>query len=631
MKKTAQAVLKWFITQKQLDAQHIEHARRNNVTVLTLDQFKQRFFDGQSYISKRQVAAFGSARSPLDNSINVSNDLYVPLPMELIEKIEVNRNTRLDIEERRRNINIDDLIKFIRDGKIIVLMAPFGAGKSLTARELFKKIAHQYFHESHSIVPICLNLREHWGQSYFDEILERHARSIGFTPKEDLVVAWRAGLAYILLDGFDEVASQTIVRTDDRNFMKEARRVALSGVRDFLTKLPSGLGAFICGRDHYFDTEQELAHSLVISSRSYVIVRLGEFTEEGANQFLVKNGLSGTLPDWLPRKPLILAYLAQNNLLDEIIKIDSAEGYGYAWNIFIDKITQRESELEKAVIEPSTLRHVMERLAFSVRATVSGSGPITGNHLANAYSIETGQAAGEGVLAQLQRLPGLTQRDQEAGSRSFIDEDMLAALQGSAFSRIILGQYENIGDVPLSPLSHKAISVATHLLNKVDATSATPLSIAERFSLEKKAPEYKQIIADCLAVSLAMAREQGGLLDGHGILIESATFGVVDIEDTRIKNLHFSECIINQVSIGEHAIDSGLTFSNCIIKKVSGIANQKRLLAKCLSLVAKLKNLIIWIRTMLFCNWISNHKSRRSLRFYENFIDNLVREEKYPH
>ena len=89
MKKTAQAVLKWFITQKQLDAQHIEHARRNNVTVLTLDQFKQRFFDGQSYISKRQVAAFGSARSPLDNSINVSNDLYVPLPMELIEKIEV--------------------------------------------------------------------------------------------------------------------------------------------------------------------------------------------------------------------------------------------------------------------------------------------------------------------------------------------------------------------------------------------------------------------------------------------------------------------------------------------------------------------------------------------------------------
>ncbi len=179
--------------------------------------------------SKRQVAAFGSARSPLDNSINVSNDLYVPLPMELIEKIEVNRNTRLDIEERRRNINIDDLIKFIRDGKIIVLMAPFGAGKSLTARELFKKIAHQYFHESHSIVPICLNLREHWGQSYFDEILERHARSIGFTPKEDLVVAWRAGLAYILLDGFDEVASQTIVRTDDRNFMKEEEELLCQG------------------------------------------------------------------------------------------------------------------------------------------------------------------------------------------------------------------------------------------------------------------------------------------------------------------------------------------------------------------------------------------------------------------
>lgn len=48
-RRSAQAVSKWFITQFQLDAQHVDHARQNNVTALTLDAFRRRFFDGRSY------------------------------------------------------------------------------------------------------------------------------------------------------------------------------------------------------------------------------------------------------------------------------------------------------------------------------------------------------------------------------------------------------------------------------------------------------------------------------------------------------------------------------------------------------------------------------------------------------
>lgn len=576
-RKTATAVSKWLITSKQLDAQHIELARKSNVTVLTLDQFKQRFFDGRSYISKREVASFGSARNPSDNSVTISNNAYVPLPMAVVDQVIVSGKTGQHIEERLSAIDINGLCQLIEDGYVVVLVAPFGAGKSLTTREVFGSIASKYRNSKKYVVPICLNLREHWGQEYFDEILERHARSIGFTPKEDVVIAWRANVTCLLLDGFDEVASQTIVRNDDVNFMREGRRRALTGVRDFLTKLPSGMGAFICGRDHYFDDISELKHALGVTAVNYKLVRLDEFTEEGANTFLTKNGVNLPLPDWLPRKPLILSYLIQNHLLSDILDIDSSEGYGYAWDAFITKITQRESELERAVMDAQVLRNVMERLAFFVRSLSPGNGPITGNDLASTYNIETGQSAGEGVLAQLQRLPGLTQRDQEAGSRSFVDHDMLAALQGGAIARIVWGQYPNIGAAPLSAITDKAISVAAYLLRRNGTTSSTPLVIVERLSKEPKTPANLQLAADCFAISAAMAREEDQFLDCHGIVIESALYGRLDLEESNFRRVTFLNCIIDEVVVGSASVESGVTFRNCIINRVGGVANKSGL------------------------------------------------------
>lgn len=576
-RKTASAVSKWLITSKQLDAQHVEHARKNNVTVLTLDQFKQRFFDGRSYLAKREIASFGSARNPSDNSVTISDDAYAPLPMAIVEQVSIQGKKESYVEERQCAIDIKELCKLIEDGFVVVLIAPFGAGKSLTTREVFRIIASKYRLADHSLVPICLNLREHWGQKYFDEILERHARSIGFTPKEDLVIAWRAGVACLLLDGFDEVASQTIVRKDDINFMKEGRRTALTGVRDFLTKLPSGMGAFICGRDHYFDNLSELKHALGISAANFKLVKLDEFTEDGANAFLKKHGIDLPLPDWLPRKPLILSYLIQKQLLTEILDIDSSEGYGYAWDAFISKITQRESELERAVMDAQVLRNVMERLAFFVRSLTQGNGPITGNDLATTYNIETGQSAGEGVLAQLQRLPGLTQRDQEAGSRSFVDQDMLAALQGGAVARIVWGQYPNIGGAPLSAISEKAINMAAYLLRRNGATSSTPFAIVQRLSNESKTPANLQLVADCFAVSVAMAREEDQAMDCHGSVIESALYGRLDLEECNFRNITFLNCLIDEVVVGSESVNSGVTFRNCIITKVGGVANESGL------------------------------------------------------
>lgn len=568
-RKKSNAITKWLITEKQLDAEHILYCNKNTVRALTLEQFRRRFFDGFKYNSLRIKAPFGSARDPSNDSVTISDNAYVALPMFL----------KSGTDDKYKNINIDAVAQLVMGGSSVVIVAPFGAGKSFTTREIFRNIAQRYTSQTSDLVPLTMNLREHWGQDFYDEILERHARSIGYTPREDLVIAWRAGMSCLLLDGFDEVASQSVIRKNDKNFMRDARRKALQGVRDFVAKAPNGIGMMICGRDHYFDNEQEMVNALGLTGKAYSIVKLDEFDEEGVRQFLKNNGIEKPLPDWLPRKPLILTYLVQRNLFDEILGIDSSKGYGYAWDNFLERIAERESGLEFAVMEPHTLRAVLERLAFSVRSKVTGTGPITGGDLSDAYNLETGQFAGEGVIAQLQRLPGLTQRDLDPGSRSFVDEDMLAALQGSAFAKLLLGGYDDRGIQPISELSDKAIAMASFLLQKSGASPDTLISVVERLHRQIVSDRISpQLVADCIAVTLTMAIEyEYTELNFRPIVVESANFGRICLEDISVNGLEIRDCIINEIVLGPDGIEGGIKFTNCEIAKVSGAASAKGL------------------------------------------------------
>ncbi|WP_139831874.1 MULTISPECIES: NACHT domain-containing NTPase [unclassified Pseudomonas] len=578
-KKTNPTISKWLITQRQLDAEHIDYARRNNVQSLTFEQFQRRFFDGRMYLSKRSVAAFGSARDPHTDSITIGDDTYVPLPMRIVH---TNINQLKKQISKTPPIDIQGIASQILDGNTVILVAPFGSGKSLTTREIFKELGARHRKDPSIKAPITLNLREHWGQDYCDEMLERHARSIGYTPREDLVIAWRAGMTDLLLDGFDEVASQTVIRTDDKNFMKDARKKALQGVRDFTSKTPMGTGLFICGRDHYFDTFQELTYTLGIGQKNHIIVQLDEFTEAGVDEFLKRNGISHQLPDWLPRKPLILAYLAGKDLIQEIISIDSSQGFGYAWDTFLDRICQREASLEKSAIDPVTLRNVMERLANIVRSKSSGTGPITGSDLSEAYNLETGQAAGEGVLAHLQRLPGLTQRDSDPGSRSFVDEDMLAALQGSAFARMILSEDSSTRSNPISEISEKAISMASYILQRQKTLPETLITVSDRISRSRNNDKgASQVIADCsmIAIHMASIQEQSSI-DFRGLTIDSASLGRINLEDIEISDLEIRNSTIKEIVLPASINEPKIKFYNCLITKVSGVSNKSALPAE---------------------------------------------------
>jgi hypothetical protein len=567
----APAVSKWLITECQLEAEHIEFARKQNVQVLTLAQFQRRFFDSAKYLGFRRKAAFGSARDPFTDSISIPDDTYVPLPL----RVAIDRTGRTPSLAGKR-LSLDQIVRRLRDGETIVVRAPFGSGKSLTTREIFARLAREHGADSAAPVPLALNLREHWGEDYCDEILERHARTIGYSPREDLVVAWRAGMCTLLMDGFDEVASQAVVRTDNKGFMREARRLALAGVRDFTQKLPAGVGVFVCGRDQYFDSDSELIQSLGIVSRKFLVVDLGEFDEGSANEFLRKHGISRDLPAWLPRKPLLLSYLLRESLFERILAIDGTMGFGHAWDSFLEAICAREASLERSAMEADTIRSVLERLAFSVRAKSTGTGPISGVDLAEAYKAETGQTAGEGVLAQLQRLPGLAQRDAESGTRSFVDFDMLAALQGGGFARLVLTGFGKVGIVPLSGLTPRAQDMAAHVLRRNGATAETLLSVCAQI-LRSSAFDWgsSQHAADCLSVAMQLATESDRPeIDMRGAIIEGAAVECLAFDEVRLRNVAFRSCTIREIRLTEGAQREGVEISGCIVGKIVGASSR---------------------------------------------------------
>ena len=136
--------------------------------------------------------------------------------------------------------SVSDLCKLLNDGKAVVLSGPFGAGKSLTLREVFKQLRADYYRNATNKIPIAINLSDHWGQSSVDEILRRHAEKVGFEKSHELIRAWNAGLLLPLLDGIDELASPVFVM--DKDAIRRSRQEALKVIQAFMRDIRGNSG-----------------------------------------------------------------------------------------------------------------------------------------------------------------------------------------------------------------------------------------------------------------------------------------------------------------------------------------------------------------------------------------------------
>jgi hypothetical protein len=412
-KNPQKAVKGWFVTKEEPTADQRQMINRYpEVVAVSFHQFQAKLVDAPLYLNLRENYAFGSVRDPATGEAK-SNVEYIPLDL---------------VESATQTLwNADAIKDGVIAGKRYVLLGDYGAGKSMTLREVYRELRKAYFKQKTAHFPIYLNLRDHFGQTNAAEVLERHGRNLGFPHPAHLVRAWRAGYAVLLIDGFDELTTVGIQGLWKR--LQDTRFRAMQAVREFIRGQPSEAGIILAGRAHFFDSEKERRSSLGITS-AFTELTLNEFNEEQIQRYLQKKGLRGNVPAWLPSRPLLVSYLASTGILDGAIvgtngmnrepaTMDPARG----WDIILDRVCSREAEIEVGIDGP-TVRRVLERLATIARSSSQGLGPLSRDQVIAAFSEICGYQPDEKGMILLQRLPGLGIDRADEGTRAFLDSEL---------------------------------------------------------------------------------------------------------------------------------------------------------------------------------------------------------------
>ncbi|HEY1931832.1 MAG TPA: hypothetical protein VGG99_07470 [Acetobacteraceae bacterium] len=316
----------------------------------------------------------------------------------------------------------------------LVVVADFGSGKSMSMREVFYYLRDDFIQKRHSRFPIYINLRDHSGAKYPDEILERHARDLGISDFNELVKAWRAGFVDLLLDGFDEFAATGWSTAPFR--LRQIRHAVLEAVRKLITESPATVGILIAGRQHYFDSLREMADALG-TQYGFDMAQIETLSEATARAIVQKYGGGHSVPDWVPSRALLLSYLAAKDFLKEVAVGSPMENpRGHGWDALLRMIGDREARQHQA-IEGSNVLAFLERLATLARSTSDGLGSFSEDDLSGVFQETCGFPADDAARTLISRLPALASLAPESGRRRFIDPDIADAARAGDVVRLI--------------------------------------------------------------------------------------------------------------------------------------------------------------------------------------------------
>ena len=554
-----QAVKGWFVTRDEptADQRLVANKYRNAVNTVSFSQFQARLIDSKAYLSARDNYPFGSVRDPVTGSFDPKIE-YVPLDIAIADSAET--------------ISHKELSNQISQGKTIVLLGDYGAGKSMTLREIYRDLRRKHFRNQTYQFPVYLNMRDHYGQSSSSEIINRHAEEVGYNTPSHLVRAWRAGYTHLLIDGFDEISTLGIQGLW-RN-LKDNRFRAMQPIRQLVGDHPHNAGLVIAGRASFFDNQNERRKALKLPQDS-IALTLNEFTEEQVTTYIQKAGLSGVVPWWLPSRPLLVGYLAAKGLLADLVtdqptsqQIDPATG----WDVLLDRIADREAEIE-AGIDGGTVRRILERLSTKARATEGGLGSLSPETIVQAFHEICGYKPDDRGMVLLQRLPGLGVDREEEKSRTFIDKTFADACRAGDLIDFIKDPYEfppNVLSDITSPIGLLGIDVARR---KSECQRFSEGKINAALDAARKAAAY--VIFDVAMLLLASNHQVRQQVIFNEIFIPDIEFRGDGVDYSA---LVFRDCFISRLEIDSSIKDhEAPSFHQCYIDRLEGRISEEDL------------------------------------------------------
>ncbi len=550
--KHGRLVACWFVTRDEPTAEQHSLGKMLKVTVISFAEFQKKLIDGQKYLQLRTSYPFGSAVDPRNDSVDLKEVRFVPTPIV---------DTRTAV-----TYTISQLAGELTAGAVSCMIGDFGVGKSLTFKHVFDELKRAFFRSNSSLVPIALNLRDHWGQSEPAEALVRHARHVGFEQPHQLVRAFNAGQCIVLLDGFDEIASISWSGRGNKR-LRDLRANAVSLVARFVELARGKGGLLVCGREHFFDSHGELRNSLGLRSTD-PLVQLIDFDDESARKYLTEVGIDFEVPDWLPRRPLLLATFAARGFLQDALseEVEPAR----AWSSMIDKICEREAKIHK-YLDASTIRNILERLASKARIMADGLGPLTEDDIGGAFRAETGAYPDETARPLLQRLPGLTARDRQTGSRAFLDDQLVDVLRAGDVARFLENPYvDPHASRWQNPLGELAVDAVRSRQDADESLVAHAVVAAREAAMRWNSPT---LAGDLVALAL-----RGGTtaqhVDFQGLKITGGDLSIVDLSGPSVSRLCLEDCQIDTVIV-DRRDETSVAIEDCTVKSVLNVFSER--------------------------------------------------------
>lgn len=548
------AIKGWFITKHEPTEDQRKCATDTNglVVAVSYNTFRGTLVDAETYLRLRRGSPFGSMLD-YDGKQVIKRFSYVDRPLYQVKPKE----------EAQR---IGDLARRLEEGGRLVVLGDYGSGKSTSLHELFLRLTSRYSRGLITRFPIYLNLREHGGQTDPAEALERHATLVGYPEKSHLVRAWRSGYAILLIDGFDEVASSGWAGIAKK--LRDLRFRAMELPRKLIAETPDGAGLLIAGRHHFFDGRSERENALRLRKGDYSEYQLADFDEAQAEELLKLLNVEIDLPEWLPRRPLLLWYLATRDVLvalsGQAVGVSPVDG----WQLLLAEICEREARIE-AGIDGAAVRRVVETLATVARRSANGLGPIDRRQMFDAFEEVCGYAPDDHGAVVLQRLPGLGPVDNQDGTRRFVDAALVDAARVGDIERY-LGSVSGYRPPLASDWQCSMGSLGLDILaGRCDSNRLSDKQLSHAVSWAKSRLKSDVLAGDIVLMMLRTGRTYEG---------EPVELSGLDLEDVLVfaspagfGRVVFRECVVAQLDLeGADDLSNGPLFRECYIGHITG-------------------------------------------------------------
>lgn len=515
----------------------------NNLGVLSVDELRGLLLGYDRYFTLRSNQTFGSAVDRRSGARDSS------------EFVEV-EYTSID---GKRSYTVSAISELLQRGERIILLGDYGTGKSRCIQETFFKLRDDAV--KHWRFPISIDLRENWGVRRGQELLRRHFDDLGISEIGESALQLLISKRIILLiDGFDEIASQTW--SNDPVILRNIRQQSLAAVGDLLNRVKCGV--LITGREHYFNSNDEMFQCIGLNPNGTHILRCSQdFTEAQIQQYMKRLKNIITVPEWLPKRPLICQILAdiEPEILQDLVTNETGEVR--FWNAAVRAVCEREASI-KSILDANVIYDVLVGLARLTRIKARDVGPLSTAEINNIFQLATGAPPNDESAVILQRLPLLGRVEAQSSDRQFIDNYFLDGLRAEDVCREIFKQDESILSEtwhnPLRPFGIRVLS------NEISLSADITGFI--RF-LRRACAGSNRILGGDLVCGILSAND--GTFAFGGISLSESHISLLDISRSHLSGIEISNSIIDEMIITE-ANPRDVKISDCLIGKVDGVS-----------------------------------------------------------